>query len=99
LHPRFIFFQGKIDWEKLKATLGEDISFANKRYIPNRAGKSEALKCCKHQLPKHLYERGVFPIDRFGFNKENNSYICPADRILKYHGIDKSNKQLPGVYL
>lgn len=38
------FSEGKIDWEKLKATLGEDISFSNERYVLNWAGKSEAFK-------------------------------------------------------
>jgi len=38
------FSEGKIDWEKLKATLGEDITFSNERYVLNWAGKSEAFK-------------------------------------------------------
>ena len=28
------FAEGKLDWEKLKATLGEDITFADERYVP-----------------------------------------------------------------
>lgn len=36
--------EGKVDWEKLKATLGEDISFSNERYVLNWAGKGEAFK-------------------------------------------------------
>ena len=38
------FAEGKIDWEKLKATLGEDINFSNERYVLNWAGKSDAFK-------------------------------------------------------
>jgi adenine-specific DNA-methyltransferase len=38
------FSEGKIDWEKLKATLGEDINFSNERYVLNWAGKSDAFK-------------------------------------------------------
>ncbi len=38
------FTEGKIDWEKLKATLGEDIEFKNERYVLNWAGKSEAFR-------------------------------------------------------
>lgn len=34
----------KVDWEKLKATLGEDITFSNERYVLNWAGKSDAFK-------------------------------------------------------
>ncbi|MBI5417133.1 site-specific DNA-methyltransferase, partial [Candidatus Poribacteria bacterium] len=38
------FSEGKIDWEKLKAALGEDIEFKNERYVLNWAGKSDAFK-------------------------------------------------------
>lgn len=37
--------EGKIDWEKLQATLGkENIEFGNERYVLNWAGKSDAFK-------------------------------------------------------
>lgn len=37
--------EGKVDWEKLQATLGkEDAEFRNERYVLNWAGKSEAFK-------------------------------------------------------
>jgi adenine-specific DNA-methyltransferase len=39
-----VISEEKIDWEKLKATLGEDISLSNERYVLNWAGKSEAFK-------------------------------------------------------
>ena len=38
------FTENKIDWEKLKATLGEDIEFKNERYVLNWAGKSDAFR-------------------------------------------------------
>lgn len=38
-----IFDEGKIDWEKLRATLGEDVNFADERYRLNWAGKSDAF--------------------------------------------------------
>lgn len=38
------FTEGKVDWEKLKAALGEDINFANERYVLNWAGKSDAFR-------------------------------------------------------
>ena len=39
-----VFDEGKIDWEKLKATLGESIDFSNERYVLNWAGKSDAFR-------------------------------------------------------
>lgn len=38
------FTEGKIDWEKLRAALGDDINFANERYVLNWAGKSDAFR-------------------------------------------------------
>ena len=39
-----VFTEKKIDWEKLKATLGEHVEFKNERYVLNWAGKSDAFK-------------------------------------------------------
>ena len=48
------FTEGKVDWEKLKATLGEDVNFANERYVLNWAGKSEAFKVLQTPTSKSL---------------------------------------------
>jgi adenine-specific DNA-methyltransferase len=48
------FAEGKIDWEKLKATLGEDVNFANERYVLNWAGKSDAFKVLQTPTTKTL---------------------------------------------
>ncbi|TAH03229.1 MAG: site-specific DNA-methyltransferase [Sphingobacteriales bacterium] len=48
------FGEGKIDWEKLKATLGEDINFSNERYVLNWAGKSDAFKVLQTPTTKTL---------------------------------------------
>lgn len=39
-----IFSEEKIDWERLRATLGEDTFISNERYVLNWAGKSDAFK-------------------------------------------------------
>jgi len=31
-------------------------------------------------------ERGIFPIEQFRFDRKNNRFICPNNKILKYHG-------------
>lgn len=49
-----VFTEGKIDWEKLKATLGKDINFSNERYVLNWAGKSEAFKVLQTPSSKTL---------------------------------------------
>ncbi len=49
-----VFTEGKVDWEKLKATLGEDINFSNERYVLNWAGKSEAFKVLQAPTTKTL---------------------------------------------
>jgi len=39
-----LFAENQLDWEKLRAAFGEDINFANERYVLNWAGKSDAFK-------------------------------------------------------
>lgn len=39
-----VMSEGKVDLERLKATLGEDITFSNERYVLNWAGKSDAFR-------------------------------------------------------
>jgi adenine-specific DNA-methyltransferase len=48
------FSEGKIDWEKLKATLGENVNFSNERYVLNWAGKSDAFKVLQTPTTKTL---------------------------------------------
>lgn len=49
-----VFCEGKVDWGKLKATLGENINFSNERYVLNWAGKSEAFKVLQTPTTKTL---------------------------------------------
>lgn len=46
------FTEGKIDWEKLKATLREDINFSNERYVLNWAEKNETFKGLQSPITK-----------------------------------------------
>ena len=66
------FTEGKIDWEKLKATLGEDVNFSNERYVLNWAGKSESFKILQTpttQTLKALKDRSI------NFEKTDNIFI------------------------
>ena len=51
------FTEEKIDWEKLKAALGEDIEFTNERYVLNWAGKSDAFRVLQSQTTATLVPR------------------------------------------
>lgn len=66
------FSEGKIDFEKLKATLGEDINFSNERYVLNWAGKSEAFKVLQVPTVKTL-----IPVkdESINFDETNNIFI------------------------
>ena len=66
------FSEGKIDWEKLKATLGEDINFANERYVLNWAGKSEAFKVLQTPTTKTLVPAKDESVN---FDKTENIFI------------------------
>src|SRR3990172_6329348 len=39
-----LFSENQLDWENIKAAFGDDINFANERYVLNWAGKSDAFK-------------------------------------------------------
>ncbi len=73
-------------------TIGADKGYCSGEFIHNLIG----LGITPH-IPivnaRAVNERGIFPIDKFRWDEENNSYICPNDKILKYHGIHKSSKQ------
>ena len=66
------FSEGKIDWEKLKATLGKDINFANERYVLNWAGKSEAFKVLQTRTTKTLIPAKDESVN---FDKTKNIFI------------------------
>jgi len=48
------FTEEKIDWEKLKAALGEDLEFKDERYVLNWAGKSDAFRVLQSQTTATL---------------------------------------------
>lgn len=66
------FTEGKVDWEKLKAALGEDINFANERYVLNWAGKNDAFRIM--QLPSSAT---LIPVREASvdFDRTNNIFI------------------------
>ena len=49
-----VFDEDKIDWEKLKSTFGDDINFADERYVLNWAGKSDAFRAIQAQTTATL---------------------------------------------
>ena len=66
------FSEEKIDFEKLKATLGENINFSNERYVLNWAGKSEAFKVLQAPTTKTLIPAKDESIK---FEETNNIFI------------------------
>jgi len=66
------FAEGKIDWEKLKATLGEHINFSNERYVLNWAGKSDAFRILQTPTTKTLNPDKEESID---FDRSRNIFI------------------------
>jgi adenine-specific DNA-methyltransferase len=67
-----LFTEGKLDWEKLKATFSDDINFANERYVLNWAGKSDAFKIL--QIPTTATLRPM-PEESVNFDTTENIFI------------------------
>ena len=65
--------EGKVDWEKLQATLGkENIEFLNERYVLNWAGKSDAFKVLQQTTTATLKP---VPDESVNFNTTENVFI------------------------
>lgn len=65
--------EGKIDWEKLQATLGkENIEFLNERYVLNWAGKSDAFKVLQQSTTATLKPA---PEESINFDASENVFI------------------------
>jgi adenine-specific DNA-methyltransferase len=76
-----VFTEGKVDWEKLKASLGEDINFNNERYVLNWAGKSEAFKILQQSTTDTLIPS---PEESINFDTTQNVFIEGENlRVLK----------------
>lgn len=67
-----VFDEGKIDFEKLKATLGEDVNFSNERYVLNWAGKSEAFRIMQRPSSATLVPSRAESVD---FDTTQNIFI------------------------
>jgi adenine-specific DNA-methyltransferase len=66
------FTENKIDWEKLKAALGDDIEFKNERYVLNWAGKSDAFRALQSPSTATLVPCREESVD---FDKSENIFI------------------------
>ncbi len=66
------FSEGKIDWEKLQAVLGENINFANERYVLNWAGKSDAFRVMQQPSTRTLVPMEEESVN---FNDTQNIFI------------------------
>jgi adenine-specific DNA-methyltransferase len=67
-----LFTEGKLDWEKLKATFSDDINFVNERYVLNWAGKSDAFKIL--QVPTTATLKPL-PEESINFETTENIFI------------------------
>lgn len=71
LFPEF-FAESQLDWEKLKAAFGDDINFANERYVLNWAGKSDAFKILQQPTTATLKPA---PEESVNFDTTENLFI------------------------
>ncbi len=67
-----LFTENQLDWEKLKATFGDDINFVNERYVLNWAGKSDAFRIL--QQPTTATLKPV-PEESVNFDTTENLFI------------------------
>jgi len=84
-----VFAEGQIDWEKLKASFGDDINFANERYMLNWAGKGDSFRVLQQPTTATLQP---VPEESVNFDTTENLFIEGENlEVLKalqkaYHG-------------
>ena len=64
--------EGKVDWEKLKLSLGDDLTISNERYVLNWAGKSDAFRAIQTPTTATLKPQKDQSID---FDTTENIFI------------------------
>src|SRR3989304_1076416 len=67
-----LFSENQLDWEKIKAALGDDINFANERYVLNWAGKSDAFRVLQQPTTATLKP---IPEESVNFDTTENLFI------------------------
>ncbi len=67
-----LFAENQVDWEKLKAAFGEDINFANERYVLNWAGKADAFKVLQQPTTATLKP---IPKESVNFDTTENLFV------------------------
>ncbi len=67
-----LFAEDQLDWEKLKAAFGDDINFANERYVLNWAGKSDAFRVLQQPTTATLKPA---PEESVNFDTTENLFI------------------------
>jgi len=67
-----LFAENQLDWEKLKAAFGDDINFANERYVLNWAGKSDAFRVLQQPTMATL---NPVPQEFVNFDTTENLFI------------------------
>ena len=67
-----LFTEGQLDWEKLRAAFGDDINFANERYVLNWAGKADAFRVLQQPTTATLQPA---PDESVNFDTTENVFI------------------------
>jgi len=67
-----LFAENQLDWEKLKSAFGDDINFANERYVLNWAGKADAFRILQQPTTATLKP---MPEESVNFDMTENVFI------------------------
>lgn len=88
------FTEDKVDWEKLKAALGDDINFESERYNLNWAGKSDTFRVLQQRtsatlrpVPEESYPPNLSP---FGGDREGASLFIEGENLEVLKVLQKS---------
>lgn len=73
-------------------TLGADKGYATGEFV-HELLEEKMLPHVPIMDTRGQHDKGIYPIERFRYDPEENRFICPQGRTLRYWGIHKHSKQ------
>lgn len=79
---------------KLRAkSLGADKGYATGEFVHRLLREEKVLPHVPIMDTRAQHERGIYPLERFRYEADQNRFICPQGKVLRYWGVHWRSKQ------
>ena len=73
-------------------TVGADKGYATGQFV-HELLEEKVLPHVPVMDTRGQHEQGIYPLERFGYDAEQNRFICPQGKTLRYWGVHRHSKQ------